>query len=126
MIPPLVALMENTTSVTDVLGSDPTRFFLSRYPQALPVTYPYAVYQTVSGAPNNMLSEAPEMDNVRVQIDIYSDLLLTARTAFNAVRDAVETVSYIVVYTIAGQFDPATDTYRYSFDISYWLPRSEG
>ena len=124
MIPPLTTLMENTAAVTAQLGTNPTRFFPSEYPENLSVSYPYSVYEVIGGVPANFLEGAPAVDNVRVQIDIYSDALSTAEAAYNAVRDATETVSHIVSLNFGGEYDGETKLYRYSFDISYWLNRS--
>ena len=125
MIPPLVTLMASTPAVTAVLGTNPTRFFLSNLPEsfALSAGDAYATYRVVSGLPSNYQSGAPVVDNSRVQIDVYCTVASTANAAYEAIRDAVETVSHIVSFNIGGDFDEVSKTYRYSFDISYWLRR---
>lgn len=124
MIPPLATLMESTPAVTALLGTNPTRFFPDKYPENLELTHPYAVYRVVGGLPPNQLGGSPGTDNVRVQIDIYGQTLATAKAAYEVIRDAVETVSDITSFNIGGVKDPDSNSYRFSFDISYWLPRS--
>lgn len=124
MIPPLVALMKATPAVTAQLGTNPTRFYPDKYPENQSPVYPYGVYLVVGGQPPNQLNGSPGTDNVRVQIDIYGETLATAEAAYNAVRDATETVADIVSFNIGGALDIDSNNYRFSFDISYWLPRT--
>lgn len=107
-------------------GSGPTRF----YPFGLgpqPPQYPYAVWQTVGGNPENHITEVPDIDRFITQIDVYvkDDAVKGAETARNiarAIRDAVEPVAKITSW-IGDRRDPLTKSYVYSFVVDWLTPR---
>jgi hypothetical protein len=123
MIPPIFTRIKNDASVTALLGTNPVRFYLSSYPQGVDIVLPYAVYAVVAGTPSSYLSEAPLIDNSRVQIDVYGETATEADGAYKAIRNSLEPVAKIVSFNFGGQFDLESKTYRYGFDISYWNER---
>lgn len=94
------------------------------YPGALPqsVTLPAIVLTTVSGAPENYLSQRPGIDNYRVQIDVWAKDEPEANDLASKVRANVEQIGQIVSYN-GEEFEPTTKRYRYSFDLSVFVHR---
>lgn len=123
MIPPVFQRIASDPTVTDLIGTNPVRFFLDQYPQGEELVYPYAVYAVVAGTPMNYLSGAPLIDNSRVQIDVWGRTALQADELYKAIRDSLEPVAHIVSFNFGGQFDPTVKAYRYGFDLSYWNHR---
>lgn len=104
-----------------MLGSSPTRLFpFGEAPEG--VEKPYAVWQVVSGAPENYLSGRPDMDGMTLQVDVYGQTGSSARQAAYAIRDAVELVSYLTRWSGESR-DTETKNYRVSFDIDWLVPR---
>lgn len=94
------------------------------YPGALPqaVILPAVVLTMVSGAPENYLSQAPGIDNLRVQIDVWAANEPAANELASKVRANVEQIGHIVSYN-GEEFEPQTKRYRYSFDLSVFVYR---
>lgn len=117
MIPPIYPrVAANVTS----LGS-PVRFY--PFGQATQQTpKPYAVYQIITGTPENYLGQLPDIDNAIVQVDVYADTASQASSVADDIRDAVEPVAHMTGLGITGK-DPQTQLYRYRMDFSYWVPR---
>ena len=84
--------------------------------------YPYIRYQSVSGAAQNMLSEAPEMDNERVQVDCWTQDRQQALTLAAAVRTELDKHGHQVM-KIGPSQDHETKSYRVQFDYSFWANR---
>ena len=120
MNPPIFAIVSTDSDVTALLGTDPVRFF--PFGQAPDETdMPYAVWQTVSGSPENHLSGTPNIDSWLVQVDIYAKKGSTARTVAEAVRDALEPEAYITAWR--GESKEDDNIFRYSFDVDFLTAR---
>lgn len=121
MFPPIFSVCAADAGVTAVLGSSPTRLYpFGEAPQG--VTAPYAVWQVISGAPENYLADRPDLDGYTVQVDVYGDTDTQVAGAATAIRDAIELKSHIVRW--GGQSrDPDTNRYRISFDSDWLTPR---
>lgn len=85
-------------------------------------TYPYIRYQSVSGASQNTLSEAPEMDNERVQVDLFTRDRQQALDLAAAVRTELDKHGHQLTKSGPSQ-DPETKSYRVQFDYSFWTHR---
>lgn len=100
------------------------RFYLfGRAPQN--VIKPYAVWRQAYGSPENYLGNRPDMDSFGVQVDVYADPAqgpAVARTVAMAIRDAIETKSYITAWRGESR-DPDTNNYVFSFDSDWLTPR---
>ena len=121
MFPPLFATLNASSAVKALLGTSPLRVYPAG--EATQATAkPYAVFQTITGVPENYLGETPDMDGFTVQIDVYAATLTAARNAAKAIRDALEPVAYVGGWR-GEQKDAATDAYRYSFDVDFLTPR---
>lgn len=121
MLPPIFKVCAAAPAVTALLGAGPTRLYpFGEAPEH--VTAPYAVWQVVSGAPENFLADRPDMDSFTLQVDVYAASEAAARAVAGAIRDAIELQAYIVRW--GGQSkDPETDSYRISFDVDWHIPR---
>ena len=62
----------SNAAVTNLLGTNPVRFFMFGLAPD-DVQYPYAVWQVVSGSPENYLNNRPQIENHVIQIDVYSN-----------------------------------------------------
>ena len=85
-------------------------------------TRPYITYQVISSVSENLQSERPEIDNQRVQVDIWSEDQQETLDIGEEVRTALDTRGHQSVM-IGPEKDPETQTYRLQFDYSIWLPR---
>lgn len=121
MQPPIFKVCAASPAVTALLGTNPVRLFpFGEAPQG--VTYPYAVWQIVGGAPENYLADNPDVDGFNLQVDVYAKTGAAAAGVATALRDAIEPVAYITRW--GGQSkDSATKTYRISFDVDWLTPR---
>lgn len=121
MFPPLFQACAADTSVQSLLGTDPTRLWPFGEADPSPV-YPYAVWQLISGVPENYLGELPDVDSFGVQIDCYAKTAEEAREVARALRAAIEPFAYVSAYL--GEIrDTITRNYRYSFSVDWIVPR---
>jgi uncharacterized protein DUF3168 len=115
---PVFATLAASTAVKAQIGSSPVRCYpVGEAPQG--VTLPYATYQQIAGGPENYLGELPDIDSGLVQIDVYAKTVVAARSAFLAIRDAVEPVAYVTATREVGR-DPDTNNVHLSMDTD-WL-----
>lgn len=121
MFPPIFATCFASAAVKAVLGSAPCRIYpFGEAPQG--VAMPYAVWQSIGGAPENYINQVPDVDAFDIQVDVYAATGDSARAVAKALRDAIEPVAHITRW--GG--DPTvseTKTKRYSFDVSWWVQR---
>ena len=85
-------------------------------------TRPYIVYTLITAIPENTLSEPPQVDDQRIQIDMYvpqSTGTATANTLKDAVVDAIEPLGY-VVFGPWTSFETDTRLLRWSLDLEIW------
>lgn len=121
MIPPIFPLCIASTPVRLVFGEAPTRvypFGLIENPPALP----YAVWQTVSGSPENYLAQRPDVDALTTQVDVYAKDEASLVDGATALRDAFEPRGYITRWG-SQMLDPETKLLRLSFDVDWLVPR---
>ena len=105
------------SAVTAIVGS---RIYQSIVPQE--ITQPYVVWSVVTSAPGNNLSDPPEYDDQRIQIDCWSTSQSQCRALAKAVRDAIEAQTHIV-YGPWTDYEPDTKLFRWSMDAEYWQNR---
>lgn len=118
MFPPIFATCAADPAVTALLGTAPTRLYpFGEAPQG--VAYPYAVWQTVGGAPESYLAGRPDLDGYRLQVDVYAETGSSARAVAEALRDAIELNANITRWG-GESSDSETGRCRISFDVD-WL-----
>ena len=121
MTPPIFQVCAADAGVTALLGTGPTRLFpFGEAPQS--VTLPYAVWQTITGLPENYLGQAPDIDSFTIQIDVYADRVSTVREVAEALRNAIEPHAYVVGWN-GESTDPETGHKRYGFDVEWHVHR---
>ena len=121
MFPPIFQVAAAEPGVTALLGTGPVR--LSPFGEAPEGTaLPYAVWQLVSGSPENYLAGRPDIDGFTLQIDAYAATGTSARAVGAALRDAIELRAYVTRWGGESK-DEATGRYRLSFDVSWWVAR---
>lgn len=120
MYPPIFQLVD-IPAVRAVFGSNPVRVWPFGRASKAPAL-PYAVHQLIAGNPENYLSGRPDMDGFVIQIDVYADEANDARHGAEVLRDALELAAHIDAWRGEDR-DPATNRYRYSFDVAFQASR---
>lgn len=121
MFPPVFLTCATDSAVQSLLGINPCRLWPFGEGDPAP-DYPYAVWQTISGSPENYLAQTPDMDLYVIQIDVYAQTAEDARAVALALRAAIEPVAYVTAYL--GEFrDTMTRSFRYSFTVDWFVPR---
>lgn len=121
MQPPIFQTCAASSAVTALLGTAPTKLYpFGDAPQS--VKPPYAVWQIITGAPDNYISGPPDMDRFTVQVDVYAATGSDAVDVAAALRDAIEPHAHIVRW---GGYDTDPDTKRphIGFDAEWFVPR---
>jgi hypothetical protein len=121
MTPPIFDTCSTDSTVLGIFGSDPVRLFgWGLAPQG--VAKPYAVWQVITGSPENYITNLPDMDQFTVQVDVYAQTAADAREGAQALRDAIEPVAHVVGWRGESR-EPETQLYRYSFDVDWFVSR---
>ena len=121
MMPPIFPIVAASAAAQAALGAAPVRFFpFGAAPQD--VALPYAVWQTVGGAPENYLGNLPDADVCTVQVDVYAADTDSAAAAILALRDAIEPHAHVTGYPINAR-DAETQLYRFGLQLDWWLSR---
>ena len=121
MYPPIFVTCKAVSAVTDLIGTSPMRLYqFGKAPQG--VSKPYAVWRSISGGPENYISNVPDHDLYAIQVDVYDATDAGARAVAQALRDAIEPVAHITRWG-GESIDPETGSYTYSFDIDWHVSR---
>ena len=121
MYAPIFVTASASSAVKALIGSNPVRLYLfGDAPQG--VTKPYVVWQTISGVPENYISQVPDIDSYTIQVDIYADTASSARAVAKELRDVIEQVAHIVRWGGESR-DDETNNYRFSFDVDWFVYR---
>lgn len=121
MFPPIFSICAADATVKSLLGVTPTRLYpFGKAPEN--VTRPYAVWQQITGTPENFIGDVPDIDSYTVQVDVYSLDEATARQVAQALRNAIEPSAHIVAWR-GESIDPETGDSRISFDVDFWVNR---
>lgn len=122
MIPNIYDLLSGDTTVDSLLGNaDGIAVYRDEAPDKTPL--PYCVYSVVTGQPANTLDSPPDMDEARVQFDVYALDSDTADACYRAIRDVLEQPSggYIVNYFTTRDED--TRAFRVMFEMTFKTSR---
>ncbi|MDN4511428.1 hypothetical protein D3C76_879150 [compost metagenome] len=122
MTPPIVQACLESTAVTALLGAGVAMRLYSFGEAPEGVAKPYAVWQIVSGSPENYLAGRPDVDSVTLQVDVYAATGDSARKVRDVIRDAIELDAYVTRWGVEGR-DPETENYRASFDVDWMVSR---
>lgn len=121
MFPPIFQVAAADPDVTALLGTAPVRLWpFGEAPEG--AALPYAVWQLISGSPENYLAGRPDIDGFSLQVDVYAATGASARTVGAALRDAIELSAHITRWGGESK-DEATGRYRLSFDCDWFVHR---
>lgn len=118
--PPIFAVCNASPAVQAELGN-PCRFYpfgRAENDDGGRPQRPYAVWQVVSGVPENYLGCLPDADNWTLQVDVYAATAKQARDAATALRNAIEPEAYVTAWR-GESVDAETRNYRCSFDVDW-------
>lgn len=122
MTPPIFQICSQSAVVTALLGSGTNLRLYSFGEAPESVAKPYAVWQLVSGAPENCLAGRPDADGITLQVDVYGTTSTSVRQVRDAIRDAIELSAYVTRWGGEAR-DSVTKNYRTGFDVDWIVPR---
>ncbi|VVN83833.1 DUF3168 domain-containing protein [Pseudomonas fluorescens] len=118
---PIFTVCAADAGVRALLGVTPHRLYpFGEAPEG--VVKPYAVWQLVTGSPENYLAGRPDLDGFTLQVDVYALNAASARAVTSAIAHAIELKANVVRWGGESK-DTATKLYRSSFDIDWLVPR---
>ena len=121
MTPDVFSILFADADSRALFGSSPMRVYAhDEVPQG--VVRPYAAWSMISGVPANYLGQLPDMDDARVQIDVYADTQATAKTAAEAIRDAIEPYAHMVG-SASRPRDSTTRSFGFMLDFEFFTSR---
>lgn len=121
MTAPIFQVCSRDAGVTALLGTGGNLRLYSFGEAPEGVVKPYAVWQLVSGEPENYLAGRPDADGFTLQVDVYGATSTSARQVRDAIRDAIELRAYVTRWGAEAR-DPTTKNFRTSFDVD-WIVR---
>ena len=122
MIPDIHAVLSGSGALTAIVGQ---KIFRTAAPETLNsvrVEAPYVVWSIVDSFPENNLSELPETDNSRIEIDCYSKSQAQSKAMCDAAQAAIEAVTHIIAGPLERKEDD-TKLWCMFFDASFWTDR---
>lgn len=121
MNPDIFPILNASTAVRLLLGSNPLRFYpWGRAPEN--VRKPYAVYSVYNANPENYLDQVPDIDNKGTQITIYADTADKVESCFIAIRDALEPHGHMLNFSTPA-LDADTNLYSCLMEFDFWDAR---
>ncbi len=117
MFTPLYDAIKASSTVTNLIGVNPVRFYAFGDAPAT-VTKPYVVYRTVYGSPENLLAGTPDIDSFGFQIDAYGLTGASVEALSIALKAAIEPFAYVTAFNGDGR-DPDTKNYFDSFTVDW-------
>lgn len=122
MTPDVYRVLRSSSALVAIVGEKIYRTVAPENQDGTTVAAPYVVWSIVSALPENNLSDLPDTDNARIQIDCYSLKQVQARQMCDAAQAAIEAVTH-VVFGPAETREDDTKLFRWTFDSSWWTPR---
>lgn len=113
----LYEALKSSSAITHIVDN---RIWQTMAPET--TTRPYIVYFVATAVPENTLSEPPQVDDQRVQIDCYVPQT-TGTAVANALKDAIVAAIEPIGYIVYGPWNaPESETrlLRWSMDLEYW------
>lgn len=121
MIPPVFQIIAASAECRTLLGTNPVRCYLfGEAPQGTPPTY--AVYQMVTSVPANYLGQLPDVDDARIQVDVYATSQSVVRETAKAIRDAIEPYAHMLNAADRGR-DAQTRNYGFMLEFEFFTDR---
>jgi len=83
--------------------------------------FPYIIHQFITSSTNNVLQGATDLQNTRVQIDVFSDQASSMQAVANAVIEAMANSGLTnILLTSNDQYESEVRVYRRMLDYSIW------
>lgn len=120
MIAPIYPVCAASAGVQAVLGNPPRLWPFGEVPEG--TAYPYAVWQSIGGSPENYINQTPDMDGYSLQIDVYGNTSASVTDVARELRDAIEPHAHITSW-LGQSKDRDTNLYRYTFAVDWLVPR---
>ena len=96
MIPPIYTLLAASSAVADVFGT-PIRVW--PWAEAREgADLPYATWTVIAGTPENYLGQMPDIDSIRVQVDVWAGTGTDCTAAATVLRDELEPRAHMVQF----------------------------
>lgn len=123
MTPAIFPIISAAPAVTALLGTSPVRFYpFGEATQNTPK--PYAVWQMPTSVPANYLGQLPDMDDARVQVDVYGDSQSSVIAVAKAIRNAIEPHADLLLAADRGR-DPTTRNYGFMMEFEFFTARTD-
>lgn len=121
---PIYKVAKQSAAVLALLGGPDPRLYPWGWNDdgKSPVAYPYAVFQVVTGNPENYLAGRPDADSVTLQVDVYAKTAASARNVAAALREAIELDCYITSWRGEDR-DTETKSFHIGFDTDWIVQR---
>jgi hypothetical protein len=117
VIPDLTHILIADTATNAIVSGKVFRTFAEETPVA-----PYIVWTIISGVPENNLSDLPDIDDARIQVDCYSGSQKQSRQLGEAAQAALEPLGYVVFGPVESR-EEETFLYRRTIDLEFWTAR---
>ncbi len=122
MIPPVFPLLQASSAVAVLLGSDRLRVYpWGRAPEG--GLRPYATYTVYDGQSENYLGQVPDMDNLGTQVDVWADTGEACVACAIAIRDALEAHAHVTSFD-GSKWDEESKLYRCRMDFDFYKARA--
>jgi len=123
MFPTVFQTLKASEAVKAIVGTNPPRIY--RHGNAPQDTAkPYVTWFSVTGTPENNLSDLPPMDRVQIQVDCYHQTDAGIELLAKAVRDAIEPSAHMTGTPFDGR-EPETKLYRVALTFDWFVGRDE-
>ena len=121
MIPPVFTILNASSAVKALLGATPLRVFpWGEAPQM--TREPYVTYIVFNGTPENTQGDAPDMDVLSTQIDVWADSVSSCVSVAEAVRDALEPYAHMTGFS-SDSSEEETGLFRQRMDFDFFEKR---
>jgi hypothetical protein len=121
MLPPIFPLLSSDSSVTGLVGAPPNcriyQFGMAPDEGTPRYAEPYVTWFLVAGVPYNSMSDRPNGDAYRVQVDVWAKTASEGLAVARAIRDALEVHAHMLMSST--DRDQETRLYRYSLDFQF-------
>lgn len=116
---PIFSVLQQSAEVVSVLGS---RIYEDIAPSKTP--YPFAVWSSVGGVPDNQLADQPQIDHISFQIVVYDEQATRASNIRKLIARILGEHCY-VTGTHPNHYERIADTdvFGRGFDGNWWLDR---
>lgn len=119
MLPPVYQILSADEAVAAIVGNRIGAH--AEVPQD--TARPYVTWQLITGAPENSLSDLPDIDSMQVQINCWHQTDAGVRALAQAVRGAIEPHAHVTGYPV-NQRETDTRLFWIAIQADWWLPRN--